>query len=46
MEGDINEFEKKNIVYLGPSYSNDKIKDYLDLCKLNYSFIKDKEVKL
>jgi carbamoyltransferase len=32
-------FKNDNIVYLGPSYDNETIKKYLDLCKLNYTYV-------
>lgn len=37
------DFSQKNIVYLGPSYTNDEIKAYLDSCKLEYSYVEEKE---
>ena len=37
----INEFDTNNIVYLGLEYSNEEIKNYLDLYKLNYEFVQD-----
>lgn len=32
-------FDTENIVYLGLEYKNDEIKEYLDLCKLNYNYL-------
>lgn len=41
----VKSFDTDNIIYLGPEYDNNSIKDFLDLCKLKYSYVEFPEIK-